>query len=237
LPSQPSHSAYSRLSLTAVVFGSFLVLSRAATRIQSLVVRLRRSIGPKDPRHMSPVAKGRLAVCVAYCRSAKTAEIGEQVTDLRGYHLARDDGSAIWMLDTLMHVKAATDDTRGAFTLIEALAPSGFGTPLHIHHREEEGFYVLDGSITVQCGDDRWEAVPGSFVLLPRGVPHAYLVNEGPCRMLQVTSPAQFERFAEEVGRPAESATLPQPSAPDFEKIEAVGARLGIETVGPALQR
>ena len=159
------------------------------------------------------------------------------MTDLRGYHLARDGGSAIWMLDTLMHVKAATDDTRGAFTLIEALAPSGFGTPLHVHHREEEGFYVLEGSMTVQCGDDRWEAVPGSFVLLPRGVPHAYLVNEGPCRMLQVTSPAQFERFAEEVGRPAESATLPQPSAPDFEKLEAAGARWGIETAGPPLQR
>jgi hypothetical protein len=62
---------------------------------------------------------------VAYCRSPKTPENGEHVTDLRGYHLARDGGSAIWMLDTLMHVKAATDDTRGAFTLIEALAPSG----------------------------------------------------------------------------------------------------------------
>jgi len=54
--------------------------------------------------------------------------------------------------------------------------------------------------------------------------------------MLQVTSPAQFEKFAEEVGRPAESATLPQPSPPDFEKLEAAGARWGIETAGPPLQ-
>jgi len=131
------------------------------------------------------------------------------VTDLRGYHHEAGGGTAIWMLDTLMNVKAGGDETRGGFTLIEALAPSGFGTPLHIHHREEEGFYVLEGSMTVQCGDDRWVAEPESFVLLPRGVPHAYLVNEGPCRMLQVTSPAQFEKFAEEVGRPAESATLP----------------------------
>ena len=65
------------------------------------------------------------------------------MTDLQGYHLARDDGTAIWLLDTLMHVKASTDDTMGAFTLIEALIPSGFGTPLHLHRDEEEGFYVL----------------------------------------------------------------------------------------------
>jgi len=135
------------------------------------------------------------------------------VTDLRGYHHEAGGGTAIWMLDTLMNVKAGGDETRGGFTLIEALAPSGFGTPLHIHHREEEGFYVLEGSMTVQCGDDRWVAEPESFVLLPRGVPHAYLVNEGPCRMLQVTSPAQFEKFAEEVGRPAESATYRTVSA------------------------
>ncbi len=163
-------------------------------------------------------------------------KLGRDVTDLRGYHHEAGGGTAIWMLDTLMNVKAGGDETRGAFTLIEALAPSGFGTPLHIHHREEEGFYVLEGSMTVQCGDDRWVAEPGSFVLLPRGVPHAYLVNDGPCRMLQVTSPAQFEKFAEEVGRPAESATLPQPSPPDFEKLEAAGARWGIETTGPPLQ-
>ena len=158
------------------------------------------------------------------------------MTDLRGYRLAQDEGTAIWMLDTLMHVKAGTEDTDGAFTLIEALAPSGFGTPLHLHQREEEGFYVLEGSMTVQCGDERWDAVPGSFVLLPRGVPHAYLVNDGPCRMLQITSPAQFEQFAAEVGRPAESPTLPPPSEPNFEQLEAASARFGIENVGPPLQ-
>jgi len=89
--------------------------------------------------------------------------------------------------------------------------------------------------MTVQCGEDRWVAAPGSFVLLPRGVPHAYLVNKGPCRLLQITSPAQFEKFLAGAGHPAESATLPEPSESDMEGIEAAGARFGIETVGPPL--
>jgi cupin domain len=54
---------------------------------------------------------------------------------------------------------------------------SGFGPPLHIHHREDEAFYLLDGAMQVVCGEDRWEAGPGSLVMLPRGVPHAFVVS------------------------------------------------------------
>jgi mannose-6-phosphate isomerase-like protein (cupin superfamily) len=157
------------------------------------------------------------------------------VTDLRGYARGRDEGTAIWMLDTLMHVKAGAGETRGAYTLIECLAPTGFGPPRHVHTREEEGFYVLQGSMTVECGDDSWQAEPGGFVLLPRGIPHAFLVTEGPCRMLQVTSPAGFEDFAAEVGRPAESATLPEPTAPDMAALMRAAERAGHELVGPPL--
>lgn len=88
----------------------------------------------------------------------------------------------------------------------------------------------------VQCGQDSWSAEPGSFVILPRLVPHAYLVTSGPCRMLQVTSPSQFEAFAAEVGRPAGSATLPEPSAPDLAVLLAASARYGNEILGPPLQ-
>lgn len=65
------------------------------------------------------------------------------MTDLRGYHLGPGEGKAVWFLDTIMTVKAGGDDTHDAFTLIEFAAPSGFGPPLHIHHREDEGFYRL----------------------------------------------------------------------------------------------
>jgi mannose-6-phosphate isomerase-like protein (cupin superfamily) len=158
------------------------------------------------------------------------------MTDMRGYCLAPGEGEAWWFLDTLMVVKAGGDQTRNAFTLIEFGAPTGFGPPLHIHHREDEAFYVLDGSMTVVCGDDRWEAGAGSFVMLPRGVPHAYVVtSERPCRGLQLTSPAQFEQFVAERGRPAQALTLPEPTPPDIAALAATAERYGHEFVGPPL--
>jgi len=175
-------------------------------------------------------------LCNPPVRTRAARQRGGSVSNQQGYHRERNEGTAFWFLDTLMHVKAGATDTRGAFTLIEVLAPTGFGTPLHLHHREEEGFYVLEGSMKVQCGDDSWEAGPGSFHLLPSGVPHAYVITSGPCRMLQVTSPSQFEDFAAEVGRPATSPTLPEPSPPNMEVLLAASARYGNEILGPPLQ-
>jgi hypothetical protein len=88
----------------------------------------------------------------------------------------------------------------------------------------------------VVCGDERWEATTGSFVMLPRGLPHAFVViSESPCRGLQITSPAQFERFIEESGRPAQALTLPEPSPPDIEALARSAERYGHEFVGPPL--
>ncbi|MEX2290325.1 MAG: quercetin 2,3-dioxygenase [Mycobacteriales bacterium] len=158
------------------------------------------------------------------------------MTELSGYHLGDGEGAAWWFLDTLMTVKAGSAETGGAFTLIDCRAPAGFGPPLHVHHGEDEGFYILDGQLDVQCGKQRWTAGEGAFVLLPRGVPHAFAVTGGrDCRLLQITSPAQFDNFVAEAGRPATSLTLPEPSAPDVPTFAAVAARYGNELVGPPL--
>jgi len=89
------------------------------------------------------------------------------MTDLRGYHLGSGEGKAWWFLDILMTVKAGSGDTPDSFTLIEFRAPTGFGPPLHIHHREDEAFDVLEGAMQVVRGEDRWEADAGSLVMLP----------------------------------------------------------------------
>ena len=150
------------------------------------------------------------------------------------YALKPEEGEALWFVDTLMTVKAGGEQTRGAFTLIEYTCAPGFAPPPHIHHAEDEAFYILEGEKTVTCGDRTWTAGPGAFVFLPRGIPHTYEVRgPTPLRGLQITTPAQFERFAAEVGEPARSLTLPPPGLLDVEKLLSVSTRYQIEMVGP----
>jgi len=155
--------------------------------------------------------------------------------DPRGYVVSADSGDSQWFLDTRMTVLAGGDQTGGSFTFLEWEAPQGFGPPRHIHHREDEAFYVLDGELVVECGDRGWTVGPGGLVFLPRGIAHAFVVSKGPVRGLQITSPAGFEQFITELGRPAERAGLPEPSAPDIPRLTAVMARYGHEMVGPPL--
>ena len=150
------------------------------------------------------------------------------------YALGADEGEAIWFLGTLATIKAGR--TRGGSTLavIEFTLPPGFAPPPHIHHMEDEAFYVLEGSATGTCGGERWEAGAGSFIWLPRGVAHGFTVGQGaPLRFLQIGAPAGFDQFVKEAGEPAASRMLPEPSAPDIEKLNAAAAKVGIEHLGP----
>jgi quercetin dioxygenase-like cupin family protein len=152
----------------------------------------------------------------------------------KGYVLRADEGTHVWFLDTRMSVKAGGEQTNGAFTFLEWLAPAGFGPPLHRHDREDEAFYLLDGGIEVDCGDKHWTAGPGDFVFLPRGIPHTFVVSDGPVRGLQITAPAGFERFIDELGRPAEGPGLPAPAPPpDLPTLIEVSRRYGYQTLGP----
>src|ERR1700730_121825 len=152
-----------------------------------------------------------------------------------GYKLGHDEGDGVWFLGTLMTIKAGDADTGGAYTLVEQTTPPLFGPPLHVHHAEDEAFYILDGALHVVCGDQGFDAGPGSFVMLPRGIPHAFQVGNNGARLLQITSPAGFESFAHEVGNPATSAELPPPAAPDIASLVAAAERHGSTIVGPPL--
>jgi quercetin dioxygenase-like cupin family protein len=152
----------------------------------------------------------------------------------KGYALASGEGEGLWFLDGLMTVKAGGPETRNAFTLIEAQCPAGSGPPPHIHHDEEEAFYVLEGELSVTCGDQAWTAGPGAFALLPRGLPHSWRASDaGSARMLQITSPAQFERFAAEVGEPAQTEEIPPAREVDLDTLMRVAPRYGIEVLAP----
>lgn len=93
---------------------------------------------------------------------------------------------------------------------------------------------MLEGEFTVTCGEHTWTAAPGAFVLLPRGVPHTFAVSDaGPAKLLQITAPAQFERFAAEVGEPARQPTLPPPTPPDVPRMLELMAKYGYEPADP----
>jgi mannose-6-phosphate isomerase-like protein (cupin superfamily) len=116
-------------------------------------------------------------------------------------------------------LKASAASTGGALTLYASRTTGG--APPHVHEREDECFYVVSGRITVDCGDEHWEAGPGSFVFLPRRIPHAWDVPGGEeSVVLIITVPGGFEEFMQEFHEAAD------------DERGAVAARHGITMLG-----
>ncbi len=115
-------------------------------------------------------------------------------------------------------------------------APAGFGPPLHRHERDDEAFYLLEGELSLDCGDKHFTAGPGDFMLLPRRIPHTFLVTKGPVHGLQITAPAGFEDFIAAAGRPAEAPGLPEHTEPDMPRLLAAAQRYGSQILGPPPQ-
>jgi len=146
--------------------------------------------------------------------------------------LKPSEGQTIAFVGDLYRILATGDDTHGRYALIEADVPPGAGPPLHVHTREEEGFYVLEGEITFTVGDRRVVATPGTFANTPIGVPHTFKnESDRPAKMLVSIAPAGLEKMFLEVGTPvpAGTKTAPPPSKAELEKLASVVARYGIE--------
>src|SRR5688500_5791573 len=94
-----------------------------------------------------------------------------------------------WFFGMLAEIKASAADTDGMYTLVEITAPAGLEAPLHVHYNEDEGFYVLEGSATIQVGDDTVELGPGQHAYGPRDVPHRFTIGPEGARMLWVLTP------------------------------------------------
>ena len=124
------------------------------------------------------------------------------------------------------------EDTNGKYALWEALVPPGGGPPPHVHSREEEGFYVLEGEITFQIGGERLVAGVGTFANMPVGTPHSFRnESDRPARMLISVAPAGLEQMFFEVGVPlVEGATSALPPTEDeVNWLLAVAPNYGIE--------
>ena len=144
------------------------------------------------------------------------------------------EGESVWSLGGRFTTKAAAAVTVNQFALVEAVAFQATEPPLHIHHREDEAWYILDGKMTFYVADEVLEATAGCFAFAPRGIPHTFTVDVEPTRVLVFASPAGFEHFALELGQPAHDDTPPANLAmPSSEVLGPVAERYGIEVVGP----
>jgi quercetin dioxygenase-like cupin family protein len=142
------------------------------------------------------------------------------------------EGRTIAVVGDVYRFLAVGEDTNGKYALWEAVVPPGGGPPPHVHSREEEGFYVLDGEITFQIGGERLVAEAGTFANLPVGTPHSFKnESDRPVRMLISVAPAGLERMFLEVGEPVDegATTAPPPTNDEIERFLAVAPRYGIE--------
>ena len=125
--------------------------------------------------------------------------------------------------------KVSTDDTDGRFFIIENGNSHPGGPPRHLHHNQEEWFYVLEGDYVIEVGDSSYQLHPGDSILAPRAMPHVWaFVGKGKGRLLIVFQPAgQMEAFFEE--------TTQLDSLPAQAEVAALFAKHGMLIVGPPL--
>lgn len=133
---------------------------------------------------------------------------------------------------------ATGEDTNGKYALFEAIVPPGGGPPPHVHSREEEGFYILEGEITFTVNGEQLVATAGMFANMPVGTLHSFKnESDHPAKMLISVTPAGLENMFFEVGvllAPGASSALP-PTKDEIEKLLAAAPRYGIEIRLPTL--
>jgi quercetin dioxygenase-like cupin family protein len=131
---------------------------------------------------------------------------------------------------------ATGKETNGAYAQWEVTVPPGGGPPLHVHSREEECIYILDGEVVLQIGDSRMVANAGAFVGLPVGVPHAFRnETQQPARLLFTVAPAGLEGFFFEAGIEVvpDVAKASSPMADDLDRLHAAAIKYGISFLPP----
>ncbi len=154
------------------------------------------------------------------------------VTQPGPYITSYQDSKDFSLVGGLARILGESSKTDGAFSLIHLTHQYGEATPLHIHHNQDEAFFVLNGDVRGICGDTEWEASGGAFIWLPRGLAHAFqAVSELPLELLVMSIPGGFDAFVAEAGTPVGSVT----EAPDQDPVALIeiAARHGMEILGP----
>lgn len=140
----------------------------------------------------------------------------------RVFARAPGEGKTVQVMGEPYIYKATGSDTGGAYSIVEVTV-SVHGPPPHIHHNEDEAFYVVEGELDFQVGERTVRALAGSLVFGPKGVMHGYSkVGPGPAKLLEIFSPPGFERFFEEIA-----------GLSDIDQIKGIAEKYNLEFPGP----
>jgi mannose-6-phosphate isomerase-like protein (cupin superfamily) len=145
---------------------------------------------------------------------------------------------ATWALGSLFEQLVGADRTAGTFGASLVTQPPGVATPTHVHTRESEAWFLLDGTITYRAGDELVDLAAGDFIYLPRDVPHAFrITGRSPARYLALTVPGGLMELYDVVGEPAPQRRLPDGGIPaaDVARWLELAPAYGLRVVGPPI--
>jgi quercetin dioxygenase-like cupin family protein len=142
------------------------------------------------------------------------------------------EGRTIAVVGDVYRFLATGEDTDGRYAQWEAIVPPGGGPPPHVHSRENEGFYILEGEITFQIGEERIVATAGTFANMPIGTPHSFNnESDRTAKVLITVAPAGLEQMFFETGLfvPQGTTTAQPPTKQEIEKMLEAAPRYGIK--------
>ncbi len=142
--------------------------------------------------------------------------------------------SDIWWKTGRMTVKASGPETGGSLAQVEMNDPRGAATPLHVHHNEDETFYIIEGEVTMVVDGERIDLSAGDYAFAARGEAHAYIVSSERARMLVTFTPAGLEELFVELGVPVVGSEPPAEEVlPPFDELARRFGAYGCDIVGP----
>jgi mannose-6-phosphate isomerase-like protein (cupin superfamily) len=154
-------------------------------------------------------------------------------TAVHGHSIAPGEGERIWIVGDTMTFKATGESTGGKLVLFENLTAPGGGPPPHIHTREDEFFYVLEGTFEVRIGEELHAVAPGGYAYVPRGTVHNFRnMAQTPGRILVGFTPGGIEGFFRESGRAAtDDGFAPPVDGDEIARTQKAAAKYGLESV------
>lgn len=132
--------------------------------------------------------------------------------------------------DEALLFQAVSEQTGGCFDFFEDISAPKAGPPEHVHHQNDESLYILEGDFLIKIGDHLFEATPGTFCCIPRGIPHTWQnVGTQPGKMLTIFTPGGMEGFFQALSQVS--------SLLDMAQVLPIAQKYSSEVVGPPLSQ